>query len=136
MRDYELKMAIILARCGFIINPRITDGTITQLRFAIVQVDRNASFRNLPVVMVEKECYAEVVFYFHHKFREEDLMLEYVRWAKDWQKDEYDLRCFDTFSSIGFIGVETLDRCVGWIKKGPRIFIVDKENFNTLPSTD
>ncbi|KAL1916622.1 uncharacterized protein VTP21DRAFT_5326 [Calcarisporiella thermophila] len=92
---------------------------------AIFQVDRNARFQNWPEDMVKKECYAEVEvssklfmslnrsnYYFHHKFREKDLMLAFVRWAKDWHKGAYDLRSFDTVSSVGFIGVEALDRCV------------------------
>ncbi|KAL1921475.1 uncharacterized protein VTP21DRAFT_11191 [Calcarisporiella thermophila] len=65
MRDYELKIAIILALGDF----------------AVVKVDSYARFHNRPEVVV-KDCYAEVEFYFHNKFRDQDFMLAFVRRAR------------------------------------------------------
>ncbi|KAL1916147.1 uncharacterized protein VTP21DRAFT_6151 [Calcarisporiella thermophila] len=103
---------------------------------AIVRVSRNASVRSRPSDMVEKERYAQVKFYFHHKYRGEDRMLALVRWAVRCRKDEYDLRSFEKFGPWVFIGVEALNRCIGLIKIGQRTYVVDKEYFNALPMTE
>ena len=92
-----------------------------------MKIDKFAAYKNRPSQFEIQEFYGRVEYYFVHQFNGNTHLMAFVQWSQNVTEDEYGLKCFRDFGVKQFIDVRVIDRCVGFLKCGNILFIIDKE---------
>ncbi|CAG8536178.1 11104_t:CDS:1, partial [Dentiscutata heterogama] len=92
-------------------------------------VDRNAHYKNAPIVLEMQEFFGEVCYFFSHQYDDQWSMLAYVQWVRNPYLSKHGVLKFRDLGSFEVINVNAIDRNVGFLKlSNNEIYIIDKEN--------
>ena len=73
------------------------------------------------------ELYGRVEYFLIHDYQNEQRMLAYIQWVANMQIDNFGIKTFNGYGAHGYIEVEYIDRCVGFMKLESKTYIIDKE---------
>ncbi|CAG8642442.1 45451_t:CDS:10, partial [Gigaspora margarita] len=119
---------------GLIINSRLSNrkGDVARINFCIAAkllVDRNAHYKNAPIVLEMQEFFGEACYFFSHQYDDQWSMLAYVQWVRNPHLSKHGILKFRDLGSFEVINVNAIDRNVGFLKlSNNEIYIIDKEN--------
>lgn len=92
-------------------------------------VDRNIHFRNMPVVLEEREFFGQIYYYFSHQYGNHWSILAYIQWVCNPQLSKYGLLKFRNFGAFEVINVSAINRSVGFfLMSNNELYIIDQEN--------
>ena len=92
-----------------------------------MKVDKWAAFKNRASQFEVQEFYGRVEYYFVHQFNGDTHLMAFVQWTQKIIEDEYGLKFFREFGIKQFIDIRVIDRCIGFLKYGNILYIIDKE---------
>jgi hypothetical protein len=93
-----------------------------------INIDKNAHYANIPRNLVEEEIYGEVEYFIVHNHNQSDRMFAYVRKTNSHKLDKFGQIHFDKLTSLQFIEVVGIDRCVAFFNIGQNSnYILDRE---------
>ena len=79
-----------------------------------INIDKNAHHANTPRNFIKEKIYEEVKYFIIHNHNQSDRMFAYIRKTNSHKLDKFGLIHFDKLTSLQFIEVVGIDRCVAF----------------------